>query len=133
MVIYLSLGGVLLLSWLVIKYEVPDKRAETTKYVFGTLLPLLGTWVGTILAYYFSMENLAAATQSVTDLAKTVTAMDKLRAVLVRDKMRPLAKSIIETVKPGDETNVKLVDLLNSDYSRDTAVDCHRSWSMVQG
>ena len=22
---------------------------------------------------------------------------------------------------------------LNSDYSRDTAVDCHRSWSMVQG
>jgi len=23
--------------------------------------------------------------------------------------------------------------LLTSDYSRDTAVDCHRSWSMVQG
>jgi len=26
-----------------------------------------------------------------------------------------------------------VVDPVNSDYSRDTAVDCHRSWSMVQG
>jgi len=25
------------------------------------------------------------------------------------------------------------VFMMNSDYSRDTAVDCHRSWSMVQG
>src|SRR5271155_1830489 len=44
--------------------------ARSAQNVLGSVLPLLGTWVGTILAYYFSKENFEAATKSVTEMAK---------------------------------------------------------------
>jgi hypothetical protein len=44
-------------------------RAETSRLVFSSVLPLLGTWVGTVLAFYFARENLAAATESTLRLA----------------------------------------------------------------
>jgi hypothetical protein len=44
-------------------------RAETSRLVFSSVLPLLGTWVGTVLAFYFARENLQAATDSTLALA----------------------------------------------------------------
>jgi hypothetical protein len=35
--------------------------AASAKDVFTTVLPVLGTWVGTVLAFYFARENLEAA------------------------------------------------------------------------
>jgi hypothetical protein len=87
-------------------------RLENTKFVFGAVLPLLASWVGTILAFYFSKDNFLAATQSVTDLAKTVTATDKLRAIPVREKMRPVNLIECEAVATGAEDLSKLADLL---------------------
>lgn len=46
-----------------------DDRTETSRLVFSSVLPLLGTWVGTVLAFYFARENLEAATQSTLALA----------------------------------------------------------------
>src|SRR6266404_5075879 len=60
---------------------------DNVKYVFGAILPLLGTWVGTVLAHYFQKENLAAATQSITSLASKVAGTDKLQATLAKDVM----------------------------------------------
>jgi len=62
-----------------------SKDAATN--VLASVLPLLGTWVGTILAYYFSKENFEAATKSVTDLAKQITPQEKLKSALGKDKM----------------------------------------------
>src|SRR5215469_480815 len=75
---------------------------EMTRYVFASIIPLLGSWMGTVLAYYFSRENLAAATQSVRDLTQAVTGMDKLKATLVKDKMIPIAQ--IKSVTADDDT-----------------------------
>lgn len=61
-------------------------KTQTT-LVFSALLPLLGSWVGTILAYYFSKENFEAATRSVTELARTVSPFEKLQSIPVKDKM----------------------------------------------
>jgi hypothetical protein len=41
-----------------------SSRAETARLVFSSILPLIGTWVGTVLAFYFARENLQAATES---------------------------------------------------------------------
>jgi len=41
-----------------------NSRAETSRLVFSSVLPLLGTWVGTVLAFYFARENLQAAAES---------------------------------------------------------------------
>jgi len=46
-----------------------------------SVLPLLGVWVGTLLAYYFSKENFEAATKSVTEMAREIGGMEKLRAI----------------------------------------------------
>lgn len=55
--------------------------------VMTAVLPLLGSWVGTVLAFYFSKDNFAAATRSVTELTRTITAQEKLQAILAKDKM----------------------------------------------
>jgi hypothetical protein len=40
----------------------PDEAKEILQILFSAILPLFGTWIGTILAYYYSKENLEAAT-----------------------------------------------------------------------
>lgn len=81
---------------------------DMIRYVFASIIPLLGSWMGTVLAYYFSRENLAAATQSVRDLTQAVTGQDKLKAVLVKDKMIPLSGMKFIT---ADDDNSKLTAL----------------------
>ena len=41
---------------------------DTTQLLLSSLLPLFGTWVGTLLAFYFSRENFKAAAESGTAL-----------------------------------------------------------------
>ena len=78
--------------------------------VLNSVLPLLGTWVGTILAYYFSKENFEAATRSVTELAKQITPQEKLRATLAREKMIPKDQIFYKSL-PADK--VTLVSVLS--------------------
>jgi hypothetical protein len=84
LVIILAFIGIFLLCYVVLK---PTTNKDTTQYVFGAVLPLLGTWVGAVLAHYFQKENLAAATQSITDLASKVTGTDKLKSTPVKTVM----------------------------------------------
>ena len=58
---------------------------ETTRMVFTSVLPLLGTWVGTVLAFYFTKEGLETASR--TTIAAVRSGMEKLEQLLVRDKM----------------------------------------------
>jgi hypothetical protein len=57
-----GIGGVVVLS--VVALAFADDRSATSQLVFSAVLPLFGTWVGTVLAFYFARENLEAATQS---------------------------------------------------------------------
>lgn len=113
--VVVSVSGVVTLAILALLAGRPtgDAAFERVKYVFATILPLLASWVGTILAFYFSKENFIAATQSVSDLSKTIAGMDKLKAIPVRDKMKPLSAITFEQVPMGDEPKRKLSDLLN--------------------
>jgi hypothetical protein len=85
---------------------------ETARYVFGAIVPLAASWMGTILAFYFSRENFVAATQSVRDLTQAVTGVDKLKTIPVTSKMRLLKDITFEQVVPGDEDKKKLSDLV---------------------
>ena len=112
--VVVSVSGVVTLAIVALLAGRPtgDAAFERVKYVFATILPLLASWVGTILAFYFSKENFIAATQSVSDLSKTIAGMDKLKAIPVRDKMKPISAITFEQVPTGDESNRKLSDLL---------------------
>jgi CBS domain-containing protein len=59
-------------------------RPDTSRLVFSSVLPLLGTWVGTVLAFYFARENFQAATESTLKLAGIETATPVTR-VMIRE------------------------------------------------
>jgi hypothetical protein len=51
-------------------YATSDQNRYLVLTVFNTLVPLFGTWVGTVIAFYFSRENFTAAAQSTRELIK---------------------------------------------------------------
>ncbi len=95
----LSIVGVLGLAIMILV-----EKTETPQQVLGTVLPVIGTWVGTILAYYFSKDNLEAATRSFTAVAQMSTT-DKLKSVPATDKMIPKAQMFFQTL-PADGINL---------------------------
>jgi hypothetical protein len=111
-VVILAFIGIFVLGYVVLS---GDHSADTTKYVFAAILPLLGTWVGTVLAHYFQKENLAAATQSISDLASKVAGPDKLQSIPVTSVMKRGADMITLPEKfqrEADDRKIPLSDLV---------------------
>src|SRR3954462_11715499 len=67
-VVVVSIAGVILISGVALALA-GDNRPDMAQLVFSSVLPLLGTWVGTVLAFYFARENLKAATESTLALS----------------------------------------------------------------
>ena len=74
-------------------------KGEAINQISQTLLPLWSTWFGTILAFYFSKQNLAAATESNQMLMKELSERDKQFA----------SKSVLTVMMPVDE--IKTVNI----------------------
>ena len=72
-----------------------DNLPQVTTTVFNTLIPLFGTWVGTVLAFYFSAKNFADAHDRTLDLVGQLTG-DQLRKISVKDAW--IAVGAIEAV-----------------------------------
>ena len=77
--------------------------------MFGSVLPLFGTWVGTILAFYFARENFAAATESTLRLTGQLTPETP-----VSDAMIPRAAMVVHQLTVGEgEADVRLRALVD--------------------
>jgi hypothetical protein len=78
--------------------------------ILTMVLPMIGTWVGTVLAFYFGREQMQAATASVTAL-KTVLAPEeeKLRSIKVTEKWISRASMFVVTEDPS---KVKLLEVI---------------------
>jgi hypothetical protein len=74
----ISIGG-LSITYLSISSD-KDKAMEK---IFNSTLPLYGTWVGTVLAYYFAKENFDSATESTKTLLSLPGKSDTLESILV--------------------------------------------------
>lgn len=100
-----------------------DNRAfENIKTLFSILLPVIGTWMGTILAFYFSKENFEAASQRIKEMASQISAADeKLQVMNVSDVMiRPSDSSLY--VVPDEAafkamSILELLKIMNSSHS----------------
>lgn len=81
--------------------------------VFSAVLPVFATWVGTILAFYYSSENLRQATQSAREL--TQGARPEAESVTDLKRMIPyerITKYILgEGQNASDPREVKIADL----------------------
>ncbi|MHB9143098.1 MAG: hypothetical protein ACYC25_14605, partial [Paludibacter sp.] len=73
----------------------PEKNTDGSvsinlAFIGQTLLPLWGTWIGTVLAYYFGKANFEAASKSYQDVIKKLTPEEKIAKLLVKDVMLPI-------------------------------------------
>jgi hypothetical protein len=88
-----------------------DKFKDSSQMVFNSLLPLLGTWVGTVLAYYFSRKNFESASQSVERMV-TLTTEQRLGQLLVQKEMLRPGQITVFQIAPGNSPkDVLLKDL----------------------
>jgi len=88
-----------------------EQFKDTSQLVFNSLLPLLGTWVGTVLAYYFSRKNFESASQSVERMV-TLTTEQKLGQLLVQKEMlRPGEISVFQIPAGKSPKDILLKDL----------------------
>jgi hypothetical protein len=100
-----SIVGVVFLAIIVIV-----KSSTDVNNVLAAVLPLFGSWVGTVLAYYFSKDNFETANISLSNMVDKITPQDKLQSTPVTDKM--IAKSKIFYKNVTDVNQTKLIDIL---------------------
>lgn len=56
--IILSLAGIIFLSVTLLHKAPTEKAYDAAQMIFSAILPLLGTWIGAILAYYFGTKQI---------------------------------------------------------------------------
>ncbi|HEY5590898.1 MAG TPA: hypothetical protein VIK55_07750 [Paludibacter sp.] len=149
-VIMIILFGLLItltiLSIRVINSPDTTEKFKDIKDLFGMLLPLIGTWVGTVLAYYFSKDNFEAASKTdevkqrydelsrvfnpknnkePNEMMNTVNAeYDKLMMVLGDSKP-------IEAVKENVPLSDKLMELMGKVDTSELSLEVCGSWLWV--
>jgi hypothetical protein len=67
--------------------DIATKKFALIRDTFTMLLPVLGTWVGTVLAFYFSRENFAEAAKQTANLVKQLSPEQKLEQIPVVEAM----------------------------------------------
>ena len=92
-IVYFALGAVTVLgvgAMAAIAFAPDKETASSIKDLLSTLLPVLGTWVGTVLAFYFSSENFSEAQRQTRDLVRQLTPEQKLQETPAMEAMIPL-------------------------------------------
>lgn len=89
-IIFTSLGLLLLVSFFALFADRSNISPET---IFTAVIGLVGTWVGTILAFYFSKDNFEAANKATQDLVNQISGDQKLKSIPVEDAMLRLEKA----------------------------------------
>lgn len=82
-------------------------------FVGQTLMPLWGTWIGTVLAFYFGKNNFEAATKSYRDVIKSLTPDEKIAQIPVKDAMIQFYQ--IECLEYEKEKDNYINDILKYD------------------
>lgn len=133
--IWITLGGMIGVTILgIVVIVLADRgkgKSDAAQLVFGSLLPLLGTWVGTVLAFYFAKANFESAARNTKDLLGIT---ERLRATPVESVMlkmtdpsvmkrtlapseKPESLKIAELVKIMRDSRRNRLPVLNSDMS----------------
>ncbi|MCX6232969.1 MAG: hypothetical protein NTZ33_15675 [Bacteroidetes bacterium] len=100
--------GVTILIAVYLLFVAKDPNLD---FIGKSLLPLWGTWIGTVLAFYFGKANFEAASKSYQDVIRTLTPDEKIAQLPVKDIMIPFEK--IESLAYEVDKDVSISNILN--------------------
>ena len=121
-VIYWALAAITVIGVVALIAATIDSsnRVNGVKDVLALLLPVIGAWVGTVLAFYFGRENYLAASRS-TENILALTLEQKLQATKASAAMRPVDRIVaLRTQDADSEIKLKdrMLDLMSDEKSR---------------
>ncbi|MCX7111152.1 MAG: hypothetical protein NTX45_13695 [Proteobacteria bacterium] len=101
-----------------------EKAATTfftsSQYVLGTILPVVATWVGTVLAFYFGKENFDAAARNSSALIQQLSSREKLQRKSAKEAMMKLSEITYYQLAQGEDVKtLKLKTLIESGFGKD--------------
>ena len=104
-----SSGGVLLVLGVITIIQDPKQAMN----IFNVVLPVVASWVGTVLAYYFGRENFEAANQRVSELVQRLSP-EQLAKSPVTSIMRSFAETVHFKIPDGKEDkDIKLSSIMD--------------------
>jgi hypothetical protein len=117
-------GSLLAVFGLALAVIILDKSKTIT--IFNMVLPVVASWVGTILAFYFGRENFESANKQVRDIMQQ-SGTEKPKTVGITTIMKPFADMKSYRLSMGqtdDEVKIKeLQKLLEGKVNRLPVVD----------
>ena len=100
--------------------EQRDQFFDMAKYVLGVLLPVIGAWVGTVLAFYFGQVNFEAASKSAANLVRQLSPREKLQAEAAGKAMMKINEVTTFKIPPDKtEADITIRELINEGFEKD--------------
>lgn len=84
-----------------------DQVSGGLSFIAQTFLPLWGTWIGTVLAFYFSKDNFESASRSYQQIIGRLNPDEKLSRLVVKEVMIPFNR--IEFLRYPDDIKRKIL------------------------
>jgi signal-transduction protein with cAMP-binding, CBS, and nucleotidyltransferase domain len=93
----------------VVAIVTPDESASgRAQSIMNVVLPLFGTWIGTVLAYYFSRENFESAAAQTQQLIQQISPEERLQSTPVEGVMTKTIFSISDKDMPVEDAYKEL-------------------------
>jgi hypothetical protein len=100
--------------------ENTDQFFDIAKYVLGVLLPVIGAWVGTVLAFYFGQVNFEAASRSAANLVSQLSPREKLQAKPAGHAMMKIGDVVMFKMPAGKtEADITIKQLIDEGFEKD--------------
>src|SRR5215813_7563080 len=100
--------------------EQRDQFFDIAKYVLGVLLPVIGAWVGTVLAFYFGQVNFEAASRSAANLVRQLSPREKLQAETAANAMMKINEVTTFKIPPDkSEEDITIRELIDQGFEKD--------------
>jgi hypothetical protein len=117
-------GFIILVAAISALYEPSPEKMEKffniSKYVLGVLLPVIGAWVGTVLAFYFGQGSFEAASRSAANLVRQLSPREKLQAEAAGKAMMKINEVTTFKIPPGKtEADIKMRQLIDEGFEKD--------------